>query len=221
MRAGEPSRTASVVAKSLALTGMCRDTRGLVDSATLAFARQSLLAAGHPGFVAGLERRWFRRVVRIYESLMDLDPGEMRKALSRVSAVMSPGSRLMFSFMSTSGFRRQSPVVRWWLGRAGEPFRWWLSPERMDRFLRDTGLAGPEIRSTAKAAKALALPAPAEGELLCEAQSWAAVPSSRRQGGMRPAGACRVGRDADRRGNTGACGLVNRMRRLQASADAP
>ena len=300
MRTGQPSRTAIVVAKSLALTGASPETGALVAPASLAFARRSLVRAGCGRFVTRLDHRWGRRLIRMHESLMIpglalhhslrklaieeivtrrliggatrvvqigagfdsmayrlhrefpmvrfveidhpatqdlkasvidslagaaaklellpldltgpersswagvldpeepgvviiegmlmyLEPGEVGTLIRRVGERLSPASRLVFTFMTDPAFRCQSPAVRWWLQRAGEPFRWWQPARMMDQFLWEAGLKRCEIRSTRQIAGSVAPgdswrdrpPAIAEGELICESRPLIANPRER------------------------------------------
>ncbi len=87
--------------------------------------------------------------------LMYLVPERVVSLLGELAALggVEVPKSLGFTFMEARseggiGFRRSSPLVKWWMRRQGEPFRWAHSPETLDALLEGKGWLARELISS-------------------------------------------------------------------------
>ncbi|GAA4347268.1 hypothetical protein GCM10023165_32250 [Variovorax defluvii] len=111
--------------------------------------------------------------------LMYLAPAAVEGLFRALAALRAPTIRILFSFMSkwpdgSTGFRPRSPWVERWLAWRGEPFTWFIEPERIGTFLQPFGFAPLEVASTQDLADEAGSPCRAlagENLVLCQAKS--------------------------------------------------
>ena len=114
--------------------------------------RPANLAEERPGGLEG-DIVGERTILVVEGVLMYLSPESVKRWFRCWSSVVAPASRLLFTFMEDSRFRRQHPLVEWWLRRAGEPFRWHASREQVESLLRETGWRIDALHATWRGAE--------------------------------------------------------------------
>jgi methyltransferase (TIGR00027 family) len=125
----------------LALKRRALERAGLVQlnlhhlSADLARMSLSEVMTAHPAFIAR-----DRTVVVAEGLLMYLEEAEVMAFLTAARDLTQTSGKVVFTAMDAPAgtrprFRREHPLVAWWLARSAEPFRWSVSAEELAGFL--------------------------------------------------------------------------------------
>jgi methyltransferase (TIGR00027 family) len=89
-----------------------------------------------------------------WDSKMHLPPEAVRDLFNQCAVIAGPGSRIAFTYIATGADSRPDAgrwtgLVLWILKVTGEPWLWSIQPEKLGRFLRDTGwTSAPELAGT-------------------------------------------------------------------------
>ncbi len=94
--------------------------------------------------------------------LNEVDVGSVLRSLR--------GRVILTAMESLDGFRGSSPLVRGWLRRQGEPFRWAIDRERISPFLTQHGLSLQHIYASAEIRELAPGQRVAEGEVIIVAE---------------------------------------------------
>ena len=116
-------------------------------SADLATASLAGILASHPAFVSRDQT-----VVVAEGLLMYFGEAEVRVFLTAARDVAHNGGKVIFTALDApSGtrpcFRREHPLVAWWLARSAEPFRWSVSPAELAGFVATLGLVPAAVHA--------------------------------------------------------------------------
>jgi methyltransferase (TIGR00027 family) len=119
----------------------------------------------------------FEHTIWIAEGLLMYLPAPVVKEhFARIARLSAVGSRFAFTFMEPQSngriqFRKQTPLVDWWLRRGGEPFSWGISRHDIAQFIypwrRRHIFDDTELRQLGSLAPDVPL---AAGELICLAE---------------------------------------------------
>jgi O-methyltransferase involved in polyketide biosynthesis len=76
--------------------------------------------------------------------------GEVSAFLAAARDLIRNGGKVVFTVMEGSSgtrprFRRQHPLVAWWLDHSAEPFRWSKDPRKLAGFLGTVGLVSADV----------------------------------------------------------------------------
>ena len=130
--------------RALARARLARDNLHHV-SADLSSASLPELLAAVPEFSAQ------KPTVIVAEGLlMYFVEGEVSAFLAAARDLIRNGGKVVFTVMEGSSgtrprFRRQHPLVAWWLDHSAEPFRWSKDPRKLAGFLGTVGLVSADV----------------------------------------------------------------------------
>ena len=98
---------------------------------------------------------------------------EIRNLLKHWHQQFGDQSRLLFTFLTSNGFRSQTPLVNLWLRAVGEPFRWWSDHSGVKKIAAQNGWEPINFQATWKCGEFLKWTGNrtiAKGEWLVEAK---------------------------------------------------
>jgi methyltransferase (TIGR00027 family) len=144
LRCWELDHPASQAVKRRALDGQFGDSLRFLPI-DLARTRLSDVLCADSGFDSSAPA-----IVVVEGFLMYLQPERVRGLLREIKALLAPGSRLIFTFMTPRpdgqiAFAGSSASIGRWLSLRGEPFTWAIPAAELSDFLADTGFTLVDI----------------------------------------------------------------------------